>query len=128
MKEPHFFNNLYEEDVEWYRGCFPKPRWKDGRRTITGEASPEYIFDLRVPEKMAEAIPQARLIALLRNPTDWVYFAYHHRVRRGGETRSFERVVEASFRDPLQRQLSRAGWVDHLKRWSEFFPRSGCSC
>src|SRR5215203_1927231 len=39
-KELHFFDALFDEGVEWYRRCFPKPRLKDGRMTITGEATP----------------------------------------------------------------------------------------
>ncbi len=35
-KEMHFFDALFDEGIEWYRRCFPSPRWKDGRRTITG--------------------------------------------------------------------------------------------
>ncbi len=72
VKELHFFNRpkRFDKGIEWYRQCFPQPRWKDGRRTITGEATPYYLFHPHAAERMAEAIPQARLIALLRNPVD----------------------------------------------------------
>ena len=96
VKEPHFFNVLFEEGIEWYRRCFPQPRWEDGRRTITGEASPGYIWHPLAPRRMSEAIPHARLIALLRNPVDRAYSAYHHRVRKGNEPRTFERAIEAA--------------------------------
>jgi hypothetical protein len=43
VKEVQFFNRSFDEGVEWYRRCFPQPRWKDGRRSITGEATPEYL-------------------------------------------------------------------------------------
>jgi hypothetical protein len=42
-KEVHFFDAFFDEGIEWYRRCFPTPRWKDGRRTITGEATPAYL-------------------------------------------------------------------------------------
>jgi len=72
-KEVHFFNRSFDEGIEWYRRCFPTPRWKDGRRSITGEATPEYLHHPLAPERMAKVIPQARLIVLLRNPVDRAY-------------------------------------------------------
>jgi hypothetical protein len=124
FKEPHYFDLLFgDEGVEWYRRCFPKPKWKDGRRTITGEASPGYLFHALAPERMAEVIPHARLIAVLRNPVDRTYSAYHHRVRNGQEARGFEEALEAYFDDPHQEDLSKSIYVDHLLRWSRFFPK-----
>jgi hypothetical protein len=147
FKEPHYFNMFFEEEsIEWYRRCFPAPRWKDGRKTITGEATPEYLVHPRVPERMAEAIPEARLIALLRNPVERTYSAYHHRVRNGQETRTFEEAVEQALEaqearplgeggetlgrgdgagsdDSRNKHLSNSIYVDYLLRWSKFFPR-----
>ncbi len=141
-KEVHFFGNLYDEGVEWYRQNFPAPRWKDGRMTITGEASPHIAHPL-APERVAEVVPRARLIALLRNPVDRAYSRYQQMVRRGRITRSFEEDIElekaqllASVRrgrygaevdesspgytgDCIYKGL----YVDHLTRWSEFFDR-----
>ena len=143
FKEVHFFDLLYEEGVEWYRQCFLPPRQKDGRKTITGEGTPGYLFRPFVPERMARVIPQARLIALLRNPVDRAYSEYQHRVRTGQETRSFEGAIEAEEMGLLENEhtgsldhvrtehlagntyldqyLSRGLYVDHLERWSRFF-------
>jgi hypothetical protein len=121
-KELHFFDNHFSEGVQWYRRCFPTPRLKDGRRTITGEATP-CLGHSDVPERMAKVIPQARLIVMLRNPIDRAYSMYHHRVRNGHETRTFEEVVEADLDDGSAGLLSRSIYVDHLVRWSRFFPK-----
>jgi hypothetical protein len=75
-KELRFFSHLYEEDTEWYRRCFPQPEWKDGRWTMTGEATPYYLLHPHAAKRMAEVIPGARLIALLRNPVDRAYSHY----------------------------------------------------
>lgn len=48
-KELHFFDSLYEEDIEWHRRCFLAPKWKDGQRTVTGEATPGYLFHPLAP-------------------------------------------------------------------------------
>ena len=126
VKEPHYFNRLFEEGTEWYRGCFPKPRWEDGRMTITGEASPGYIWHPLAPERMAEVIPQARLIALLRNPVDRAYSDYHQRKKNGRAAQTFEQVAQAAFKDPLHpapSELAMSIYVDHLLHWSKFFPK-----
>jgi hypothetical protein len=134
-KELHFFDDLFDEGTEWYRRCFPTPRWKDGRRTITGEATPMLAHGL-APERMAEVVPEARLIVLLRNPVDRAYSLYHHWARNGVEALSFEEVIEAEQEwlhgtsrhecgvgadDVPFEYLSRSVYVDHLQRWSRFF-------
>jgi hypothetical protein len=94
-KELHFFDRHFDEGLEWYRRCFPQPRWEDGRRTITGEATPGYMRSSLAPVRMARVVPQARLIALLRNPVDRAYSDYQMVLRKGRETRSFEKAVGA---------------------------------
>ena len=122
-KELHYFDILAdEESTEWYRRCFPPPRWKDGRRTITGEATP-YWDKHRVPERIAKVLPQARLIVLLRNPVDRAYSDYQQARRKGREPLTFEEAIEAEKpQTPARRKyLGRSTYADHLLRWSEYF-------
>jgi sulfotransferase family protein len=138
-KELHFFDRLFDaESVDWYRRCFPQPSWKEGRRTITGEATP-YMSHPLAPQRIAGVVPQARLIALLRNPVDRAYSDYQMRVRKGRENRTFEEAIgaaekvqppgdegEAHADLAVARQhglLSKGVYVDRLLRWSQFFPR-----
>lgn len=125
FKETHYFDRLFEKGTEWYRGCFLPTRWKDGRRTITGEATPRYLSHPRAAERMAEVIPRARLIALLRNPVDRTYSAYQFfRVRHGREKGTFEETIAAHLdRPPNESPLQKSIYVDHLLRWSTFFDR-----
>ncbi len=140
-KELHYFDQpeRFEKGLEWYRKCFPPPEWQDGHRTITGEATPMYLFHPRVPERMAQAVPEARLIVLLRNPVDRAYSQYHRSARNGLEDRSFQETVEEELaslagaepsghgrsRDDSEEsaynQLARGIYVDQLVRWREFF-------
>jgi sulfotransferase family protein len=119
LKEVNLFDKHFEEGTEWYRQCFPQPKWKDGRKTLTGEASPNYLFSSQVPERMAEVIPQARLIALLRNPVDRVYSNYWHNASRGHELRTLEDIMKAK----ETHYLSKGVYVDQLVRWSKFFSK-----
>jgi hypothetical protein len=149
-KEIHYFDSLIkEEDIEWYSRCFPKPRYENGRRTITGEATP-YLAHSLAAERMARVVPQARLIALLRNPIDRAYSDYQHVVSRGKEPLTFDEAIELEVAaieaeklrpssepsgtkdkvlegedgpDERRRYLYRSIYIDQLLRWSEFFDR-----
>jgi hypothetical protein len=118
-KELHFFDNpeLFDHGAEWYRRCFPRLNSKDGQRSMTGEATPYYLFDPPVAKRMAQIVPQARLIALLRNPIDRAYSHYQMQVKRGTEPRTFEEAIEQQHSS----YMSRGIYVDQLLRWFEFF-------
>lgn len=139
LKGLRYFNQHFDKGIEWYRSQFLPPRWKDGRRSITGEATPRYLYHPLVPERMAEVVPQARLIVLLRNPVDRTYSHYHERVSDMRESRSFEDALEAetewlssskedgafereprAVRPPFP-YLEMGVYVDQLLRWSKFF-------
>jgi len=118
-KELHFFDRseLFHRGAGWYRRCFPRSGWKDGRKSITGEATPYYLFDPPVAKRMAQVVPQARLIALLRNPIDRAYSHYQMQVKRGTEPRTFQEAIEQQDSS----YVSRGVYIDQLLRWFEFF-------
>ena len=118
-KELHFFDHpeYFDHGAEWYRRCFPRLSAEDGQRSITGEATPYYLFDPPVAKRMAEIVPKARLIALLRNPIDRAFSHYQMQVKRGTEPRTFEEAIEQQDSS----YLSRGIYVDQLLRWFEFF-------
>jgi Sulfotransferase domain len=131
-KELHFFDNKFAEGVGWYRRCFSEGERVDGQRTITGEASPSYLFDPQVPERMVRIVPEARLIALLRNPVDRAYSHYQMEVRRGKEGRSFEEATEEEMTsaeggenavDVRYAYLARGLYAEQLERFSFFANR-----
>jgi len=66
---------------------------------ITGESSPDYIFDLHAPKRIATCLPNVKLIVLLRNPVDRAYSHYLHNVRAAWdmdrEPLSFEAAIAA---------------------------------
>jgi hypothetical protein len=141
-KELHFFDVHFELGLEWYRRFFSAPRWEDGERTITGEASP-YLAHPLTPERIAGVVPQARLIALLRNPVERTYSDYQMVARKEREHKTFEEAIGAAVEKTTPREeggapkrkgrasfaharpgyLSRSVYIDQLLRWSEFFDR-----
>jgi sulfotransferase family protein len=124
-REIHYFDKNFEKGIEWYRGHFKPGANRGGRRTITGESSPSYLPDERVPRRVAEILPEVRLIALLRNPVDRAYSHYQQAVKHGRAHLSFEEVIEAeiSRSSGSKRYLARGIYVDQLKRWHRCFDR-----
>jgi hypothetical protein len=130
-KEVHFFDRHYDKGMDWYLAHFPKR----GEFPVVGEASPFYMFHPEVPERARAAVPQAKLIALLRNPIDRAYSQYHMKARHELETLSFEEAIAqeadrlAANDDPVgaawrhHSYLARGVYVDQLRRWFDLFPR-----
>jgi hypothetical protein len=148
IKEPFFFNNditpdgklvkrRFEgpghrrlaskfADIEKYRALY---RGVKGEKAI-GEASPLYIYAPGTPERIKRHVPEARAIALLRNPADRAYSAFLHAVRGGREpVNDFAQVLreeEGRIRDNWHYVFRyRAGgfYYERLKRYYEVFGR-----
>jgi hypothetical protein len=93
-KEIKFFDSNYFNGLSWYRAHFPLRRKLEHEHALTGEATPYYMFHPTAPERISQALPDVRIIVLLRNPVDRAYSHYQHMVRAGRETLSFEEALE----------------------------------
>lgn len=99
-KGVHYFDTAYPKGMAWYRGHFPllttaaKVERKIGVRPITGEASPYYMFHPAAGARIGADLPEARLVAIVRDPVERAYSAYTHEKARGFETESFEGAIE----------------------------------
>jgi hypothetical protein len=138
-KEVSFFDRHFARGEAWYRGNFPNVLRARG---LVGEASPSYLFHPLAPERVAQLVPGARLVALVRNPADRAFSHYQHEVALGREDLSFEQALEAEderLRGEEERLLadpayfSHAWWnytyrtrgryAEQLERWLARFPR-----
>jgi len=146
-KEVSFFDRHFWRGDAWYRGNFPnrlylrRMRARTGAEPIVGEASPSYMFHPLAPQRVAELVPDARLIALVRNPVDRALSHYHHEVALEREPLSFEEALaqeDARLAGELERMhdpryfshawwnftyLARGRYAEQLERWLEIFPR-----
>ena len=102
VKEPCFFNHDMDTEGKIIDGRFggsdqhKEPRFSSideyhalfrsaHGETAIGEASPPYIYVPGTAERIARYAPEARVIAILRNPAERAYSAYLHAVRIGRE-------------------------------------------
>ncbi|WP_216638965.1 ATP-binding cassette domain-containing protein [Paenibacillus sp. FJAT-26967] len=139
VKEVHFFDEQYHFGYDWYKKNFPPDLPED---SITGEASPYYLFHPQTPGRVREWLPDVKLIVLLRNPIHRAYSHYQMMVRRGLEPMSFTEAlqtersrVEAEYermsRDPryssqncsIYSYLKRGLYAEQLERWYRYFPK-----
>jgi hypothetical protein len=103
IKGVHFFDTGYHRGLRWYRGHFPTAasrrlrERRAGRPVVAGEASPYYLFHPLAAERAHAAMPDARVIVLLRDPVERAWSHYKERVRHGAEPLPFE---EALAREP----------------------------
>ncbi len=74
-KQVQFFDHQYSRGLDWYRSRFPR-RMANGH--VTGEASPGYIVYSRVPPLVLASAPEARIVALVREPLDRFWSSYHY--------------------------------------------------
>jgi hypothetical protein len=140
-KEIHYFDLNYGRGVNWYRRHFPyRQRLGDGKLTL--DASPYYLIHPQVPARAAQLLPEAKLIAVLRNPVDRALSHYQHEVRYGRERLSFADALDQeperlageeerlrsdpeyySFNHRHFSYLRRGLYHEQLLRWTQHFPR-----
>lgn len=93
-KEVHFFDSNFDKKEYWYRLHFPlKKELVQG--LITGEASPSYIFNPHVAERIYNLLPNVKLIAILRNPIERAISHYFHEIRLKRETLPIMEALQA---------------------------------
>lgn len=147
QKEPHFFDLHHARGERFYRRIFPLRMHMRARgavrrrRMVTGEATTHSLSHPAVPARVARMVPDALLIAILRDPVERAYSHYQLIVRDGRERLSFEQALEAEdarlageeermLADPsypgpahnLQSYRTRGLYLDQLERWWAAFP------
>ena len=79
---------------------------------LNGQTSSTYIYDY-VPKRMVEYVPEAKLIFILRNPTQRAYSHYLHACSKYREPYSFEKALQIE-NDRISKDFF------HLRNYSYF--------
>ena len=101
LKSNHYFYWHFDRGPGWYAGFFPTGATRRlaarraGGPVVTGEASPYYMFDPRVPARVAAQLPQAKIVILLRDPVDRAASHHRERTRAGVEPLAFADALAA---------------------------------
>ncbi|HXS47682.1 MAG TPA: sulfotransferase domain-containing protein, partial [Solirubrobacterales bacterium] len=138
-KEVHFFDHAYDRGLGWYRAHFQ--RSAKAPLSLSGEATPYYLFHPLVPARVAETLPESRLIVILRDPVDRAFSHHNHELALGFEDLPFEEAIEREperlegeqeriLEDPGYRSfahqhhsyVSRGRYAEQLERWLAHVP------
>jgi len=92
-KQVKYFYYNYALGFDWYQAHFPLRRKLNSRQSITGEATPNYMFRAEAIQRIAMALPNIKLIALLRNPVERAYSHYNYIQQVSKETLSFDDAI-----------------------------------
>jgi hypothetical protein len=128
VKEPNFFSSQEPANVTHigtYRHLF---RGASGEKAI-GEASHSYLYEPGAAAEIRRYIPEARLIAILRNPIERAYSHFLHMVRSGTEplndfAQALQEEVAGIHKERTgQDYIGRGLYYDQLERYFGTFPR-----
>lgn len=103
VKEPHFFSDY--GDVAWTGGEPDAASLEDyldlfadaGEAAVVGEASTSYLCDPRTPDRIHARVPDARILASLRDPIERAWS--HFRMSRDGTRDDLRALLEDLDRD-----------------------------
>ncbi len=130
-KELHFFDRKkYKRlGMEWYEQQFEL----EPKQVAVGEATPAYMYESEVRERIAENLPDVRLIITLRDPVRRAYSHFWHSKRMEKEPLpTFEEALAAEAeRLATAKQISRYWWsyadrgryIDQLEDLERLFGR-----
>ena len=133
-KEPEFFSydglNRESHGTEVYNLADYTALFRDvAAEKALGDVSTTYLPSPRASESIKHHIPDAKLIAILRNPADRAYSHFAMLVKMGQLPPDQDAFLEffrnhTSKRDPWRTISYRGKYAEHLKRYYEQFDES----
>jgi len=146
-KGVHYFDTHSYKSLRWYRSYMPSRAARrraqqrlGGAPVIVGEASPYYLFHPLAAERAHAAAPDAKIIALLRDPVQRTYSHWKERRRGDAEPLDFLAALDAeesrlageeqkiiadphyySYAHEQQSYVAQSRYARSLKRWAELY-------
>ena len=100
-KGSHYFSYNYHHGWEWFQSQFPTEAWaatverRHGRPMFCFDACPYYLFHPFAVERMAQGLPAAKVLVMLRDPVRRAESHFHHSVSHGHEDLTLEEALAA---------------------------------
>lgn len=110
VKETRFFDEHFHRGLDWYQNHFPPSDLP------VGEIGPTYFASDDARLRIAELVPEARVLCIFRHPVDRI--RSHYRLKRAYAMIPWD-FEEALERDPELMESSRYG--THLEAWLRTF-------
>ncbi len=114
-KDTYFFNREFRRGLRWYERQFSGAT---GEHLVVGEICHDYLFDDRAADRIAEVLPNAKLMICLRDPADRAYSAYLNLTRHGLYDGWFEEALDA-----VPELVDHGRYGVHIRRYLDRFDR-----
>lgn len=115
--ELHYFSRYFDRGDAWYRAHFESA----AQGMVIGEKSASYLPHQDAPKRLRALLPEARLVAPLRNPIERAYSDFCRHFRRGRVGRNLARCLDADG-TPIPRLLEDGLYFRHLSAFLTEFP------
>jgi hypothetical protein len=146
-KEVHYFDINYGKGSRWYASNFPTRKYAEQQagssaQYLSFETTPYYLYHPLAPARAAQMLPQAKIIALFRDPILRAYSHYLNEFRKGYETLTFADAIAAeedrlrgeteklteqpayySYNHQHYSYVDRGRYAAQVERWLKYFPR-----
>lgn len=116
--ELHYFSREHERGDDWYLDQFPTRG--PGIRAV-GEKSNSYLDDPQAAARIAQSLPDVRLVAQMRDPVARAYSDYCMLFRRGEVGRDIEAHLDPR-RAADGRFIALGRYAEQLERHHDLFP------
>lgn len=100
-KGSHYFSYNYSRGWKWFQAQFPTTMWaslverRTGKPLFCMDACPYYLFHPFAVERMAQALPDVKVLVMLRDPVLRAESHFHHSVAHGNESLGFQEALDA---------------------------------
>ena len=128
-KEVHFFDSDNWKDTRKYSHYFENL----SNSKVIGEITPYSMFHPEAARRIHKTIPEAKIIAVLRDPIKRAISQYFHARRRGYEQLSIDDAIDkenerlasgSKYSHQKHSYISRSRYADQLLRYEKLFPSS----
>ncbi len=136
IKEPHFFTRPKPSPAQRHLITFVRDesRYRDLYRDAAqypwrGDASPSYLWCPEAPERIARVAPDARIIAILRDPIERAYAQYLMDYSEGAIHEPFYEALKTDWRRPdkgwgvSQLYVELGLYTEQIRRYRGLFGR-----
>ncbi len=121
INEPHFFTYRWGRGLDWYMGLFTSDA------AVVGEKTPAILHHPAARRRMAEVVPDAKLIALLRHPVTRSYSQWNHYNSAGVRTQRWGWEAGQGFSDTMEADrnwiATRSMYATHVRAILELFSK-----
>jgi len=110
IKETRFFDERFHRGLTWYRGNFSKSDLP------VGEVAPTYFASPHARQRIAQLIPEPRIVCIFRNPVDRI--RSHYRLKRAYA------MIPWKFQDALAKDhelIESSKYATYFRAWQETF-------